>query len=157
MRGSPLIVVLLVGYYVVGNAFALENRVVAGVLLLSFFSAAYLGEILRGGIESVGRTQFESARAVGFNRWQAYRHVIIPQAVRRVLPAVAGLFIMLVKDSSLLSYIGTPEFKKAMDNARSATFTGLEAYIPLAIGYLCMTLPLAYLAARLERRFAYES
>ncbi len=157
VRGSPLIVVLLVGHYVVGNAFGLDDTRVAGVLLLALFTAAYLGEILRGGIESVSRTQFESARAVGFDRAAMYRHVILPQAVRRVLPAVAGLFIMLVKDSSLLSYIGTPEFKKAMDGARAATYTGLEAYLPLAAGYLMLTLPLAWFASRLERRFAYES
>ncbi len=157
MRGSPLIVVLLVGYYVIGNAFGVENRMIAGILLLSLFTSAYLGEILRGGIESIGRTQFESARAVGFDRIQAYRYVILPQAIRRVLPAVAGLFIILIKDSSLLSYIGTEEFKKVADNARSATFTGLEAYLPMAIGYLAMTIPLAWVAKRMERRFAYES
>ena len=88
----------------------------------------YLGEILRGGIDSVGKTQFEAARAVGFSTFQTYRFVIIPQAVRRVLPAVAGLFIMLVKDSSLLSVIGAEEFTKRTEIARAATFTGSTSF-----------------------------
>jgi hypothetical protein len=70
--------------------------------------------------------------------------------------AIAGLFIILIKDSSLLSYIGTEEFTKQADIARAATATGLEAYIPLALGYLALTIPLAYVAKLLERRFAYE-
>lgn len=157
VRGSPLLVVLLVGYYVIAQAFHAHDRVLIGVILLALFAGAYLGEILRGGIESVGKTQFDSARAVGFSRVQAFRHVILPQAIRRVLPAVAGLFIILVKDSSLLSQIAVEEFTKRSESARSATYTGLEAYLPLAVGYLLITIPLAYLAARLERRFAYES
>ena len=126
-------------------------------MLLAIFSGAYLGEILRGGIDSVGKTQFEAARAVGFSTFQTYRYVIIPQAVRRVLPAVAGLFIMLVKDSSLLSVIGAEEFTKRTEIARAATFTGLEAFIPLALGYLLITIPLALLARYLERRLNYEA
>jgi His/Glu/Gln/Arg/opine family amino acid ABC transporter permease subunit len=157
VRGSPLLVVLLVGYYVIAQAFNVNDRILIGVILLALFAGAYLGEILRGGIESIGRTQFDSARAVGFSSIQVFRYVILPQAIRRVLPAVAGLFIILVKDSSLLSQIAIEEFTKRSESARSATYTGLEAYIPLAIGYLLITIPLAYLATCLERRFSYES
>ncbi|MCH2025757.1 MAG: ABC transporter permease subunit [Verrucomicrobiales bacterium] len=157
VRGSPLLVVLLFGYYVIAEAFNVNGRIIVGILLLALFAGAYLGEILRGGIDSVGKTQFDSARAVGFSQSQTYRYVIIPQAVRRVLPAVAGLFIMLVKDSSLLSVIGAEEFTKRTDIARAATFTGIEGYLPLALGYLLITIPLAYCSKRLERRFSYES
>ncbi|MEE2807732.1 MAG: ABC transporter permease subunit [Verrucomicrobiota bacterium] len=157
VRGSPLLVVLLFGYYVIAEAFNVNGRIIVGILLLALFAGAYLGEILRGGIDSVGKTQFDSARAVGFSRSQTYRYVIIPQAVRRVLPAVAGLFIMLVKDSSLLSVIGAEEFTKRTDIARAATFTGIEGYLPLAVGYLLITIPLAYYSKRLERKFSYES
>ena len=157
VRGSPLLVILIVGYYVIAEAFSVGDRLLVGVVLLAVFSGAYLGEILRGGIDSVGKTQFEAARAVGFSTYQTYRYVIIPQAVRRVLPAVAGLFIMLVKDSSLLSVIGAEEFTKRTEIARAATFTGLEAFIPLAIGYLLITIPLALLAKGLERRLDYET
>ena len=157
VRGSPLLVILIVGYYVIAEAFDVNDRLLVGVVLLAVFSGAYLGEILRGGIDSVGKTQFEAARAVGFSTFQTYIYVIIPQAVRRVLPAVAGLFIMLVKDSSLLSVIGAEEFTKRTEIARAATFTGLEAFIPLAIGYLLITIPLALFARYLERRLNYET
>ncbi len=157
VRGTPLLVVLLVGYYVIGNAVGLDSKVWVGILLLGLFAGAYLAEVLRGGVESISSTQFEAARAVGFDRFQTYRYVIVPQVVRRVLPAVAGLFIMLVKDSSLLSVIGTAEFTKQTDIARAATFTGLEGYLPLAVGYLLITLPLAWIAKKLEARFTYES
>ena len=83
--------------------------------------------------------------------------MIIPQAVRRVLPAVAGLFIMLVKDSSLLSVIGAEEFTLRTDIVRANTYTGIEAYLLLAVGYLLITIPLAYCSKRLERKFSYES
>ena len=157
IRGSPLLVILIVGYYVIAEAVDVNNRLLVGVVLLAVFSGAYLGEIIRGGIDSVGKTQFDAARAVGFSTVQAYRYVIIPQAVRRVLPAVAGLFIMLVKDSSLLSVIGAEEFTKRTEIARAATFTGLEAFIPLAVGYLLITIPLALVSRYLERRLTYES
>ena len=157
VRGSPLLVVILFGYYVVFEPFNVNNKIFVGILLLALFAGAYLGEILRGGIESVGKTQFDSARAVGFSRSQTYRHVIIPQAVRRVLPAVAGLFIMLVKDSSLLSVIGAEEFTLRTDIVRANTYTGIEAYLLLAVGYLLITIPLAYCSKRLERKFSYES
>ena len=157
VRGSPLLVILIVGYYVIAEAFDVNHRLLVGVVLLAVFSGAYLGEILRGGIDSVGKTQFEAAKAVGFSTFQTYKYVIIPQAVRRVLPAVAGLFIMLVKDSSLLSVIGAEEFTKRTEIARAATFTGLEAFIPLAVGYLLITIPLALFARYLERRLNYET
>jgi polar amino acid transport system permease protein len=157
IRGSPLLVILIVGYYVIAEAVDVNNRLLVGVVLLAVFSGAYLSEIIRGGIDSVGKTQFDAARAVGFSTFQAYRYVIIPQAVRRVLPAVAGLFIMLVKDSSLLSVIGAEEFTKRTEIARAATFTGLEAFIPLAVGYLLITIPLALVSRYLERRLNYES
>jgi polar amino acid transport system permease protein len=118
VRDTPLMVQLLVGYFVIFAplmARTLDNigwneKMIIGIILLSLFEGAYLGEIFRGGVESIPRTQWESARAVGFNRRQVYRHVIFPQAMRRVLPAVAGQFVSLIKDSSLLSIIGVQEF-----------------------------------------------
>ncbi len=164
VRGTPLLVVILVGYYVLfsqvlaseGRPY-IENRQFVGILLLSVFSGAYLGEILRGGIESIPRTQIEAARAVGFDRRQVYRHVIFPQALRRIMPALAGQFVSLVKDSSLLSVIGISELAQANQQFVSATYGGLEACVPLAIGYLIITLPLAWLSHRLEQRYKYET
>ncbi len=157
VRGTPLLVQLLIGYYIVANALGVQNQILSGVLLLSAFTGAYLGEIFRGGIEGVGRSQFESARAVGFDRWQSYRYVILPQAVRRSLPAVTGQFVSLIKDSSLLSVLGIAELTQQARIANSATFNTLEGFVVLAFGYLVLTLPLSWLAAALERRYAFES
>jgi len=165
VRDTPLLVHLLFGYFVIfaplisrplGEA-GFNDKLLIGILLLSIFEGAYLGEILRGGVESIPRTQWESARAVGFNRFQIYRYVIFPQAIRRVLPAVAGLFVSLIKDSSLLSIIGVTEYFYNTKNFISRSYAGLEGYIPLALGYLILTLPVAWLSHWLEKRFRHET
>jgi len=165
VRDTPLLVQLLVGYFVIFaplmsrtlEGIGWDDKLVIGIILLSLFQGAYLGEILRGGVESIPRTQWESARAVGFDRTQVYRFVIFPQALRRVLPAVAGQFVSLIKDSSLLSVIGVQEFAYQARVYTSRTAGGLEAYVPIAIGYLVLTAPIAFLAHRLERRFRDET
>jgi polar amino acid transport system permease protein len=128
-----------------------------GVVLLASFEAAYLAEIFRGALESIGRSQRESARAVGFDTWQMYRYVLIPQALRRALPATAGEMVSLVKNSSLLSVLGIEELTQMTRLINSRSYTALEGFIPLALAYLCLTLPLTWWAQRLERRFAYET
>ncbi len=165
VRDTPLLVHLLFGYFVIFaplisrplGEHGFDDKLVIGVLLLSVFEGAYLGEILRGGVESIPKTQWESARAVGFSRFQVYRYVIFPQALRRVLPAMAGLFVSLIKDSSLLSVIGVAEYFYNTKNFISRTYAGLEGYVPLAIGYLILTLPVAWLSHWLEKRFRHET
>lgn len=165
VRDTPLLVHLLFGYFVIFaplvsrplGEYGWNDKLVIGVLLLSVFEGAYLGEILRGGVESIPRTQWESARAVGFSPFQIYRHVIFPQALRRVLPAVAGLFVSLIKDSSLLNVIGVAEYFYNTKNFINRTYAGLEGYIPLALGYLLLTLPVAWLSHWLEKRFRHET
>jgi polar amino acid transport system permease protein len=157
IRGTPLLVQLLIGFYVVATAVGLENRYVAGVLLLSLFSGAYMAEIFRGGLDAIPKAQIDSGRAIGLTRWQSLRLVVLPQAVRLVLPAVAGQLVSLVKDSSLLSVIAISEFTLAAQEVNSFTYSTLESYLPLAAGYLVLTLPLSALARWLEYRFRYET
>ena len=157
VRGTPLLVQLLIGFYVIAAAVRLENRYVVGVLVLALFSGAYMSEIIRGGLDAIPRTQRDAARAIGLTPWQSFRLVIVPQAVRLVLPAVAGQFVSLVKDSSLLSVIAVSEFTLAAQEVNSFTYSTLESYIPLAIGYLALTLPLSAASRWLERRFRYET
>lgn len=156
-RGTPLLVQIYLYFYVFGHALHLENRYVVGPLILAAFSGAYISEIVRAGIESVGRTQLESARAIGLTRLQTYRHVIFPQAIRQMLPALAGQFVSLVKDSSLLSVIGIEEFTQAAGNVSSNTLAQFESYLPLALGYLIITLPIALWTQRMERRAKFET
>ncbi len=157
VRGSPLLVQLLVGYYIVANALRIDQPLLVGLLLLGAFHAAYLAEIFRGAVESIGASQLEAARAVGFDQRQTYRFVIIPQALRRALPGTTGQLVSLLKDSSLLSVIGIEELVQKVKIMNSASYTALEGYVPLALAYLVVTLPLSHLARRLEGRFAYET
>jgi len=157
IRGTPLLVQILVFYYVVANGMGLENRLVAGVIILSFFSGAYLAEMIRAGIEAIPSSQIESARSIGLTAFQSYRFVIAPQALRHILPPLAGQFASLIKDSSLLSIIGIGEFTLAAQQVNSATFRTLESYLPLAIGYLALTLPVSLLSKLLEKRLRYEA
>jgi polar amino acid transport system permease protein len=162
VRGMPLLSLVLIGFYVVLNnqvvsdlleSVNLGGKMFAGILLLSVFTGAYLTEILRGGLESIPQAQLDSARAVGFDRRQVLRYVVFPQALRRVLPALAGQFVSLVKDSSLLMVIGVNEFTYQARAFYAATYLGVEAFLPLAAGYLLLTLPIAAFAHWLERRF----
>jgi polar amino acid transport system permease protein len=157
IRGTPLLVQLLILFYVVADAVGLHNRYAAGILILAVFSGAYIAEMIRAGIESVGRSQLESARAIGLTRRQTYRHVIFPQAIRHVLPPLAGQTASIIKDSSLLSILGIGEFTLAAQQVNSATYSTLESYLPLAVGYLALTLPVSLLAQRWEKKFRYET
>lgn len=157
VRGTPLLVQLLILFYVVANAIGLQDRYAAGVIILAIFSGAYIAEMIRGGIESVGKSQLESARAIGLTRAQTYRHVIFPQAIRNILPPLAGQAASIIKDSSLLSILGIEEFTLAAQQVNSATYSTLESYLPLAVGYLALTLPVSLLARGLERKFRYET
>lgn len=165
VRDTPLLVQLLVGYFVIfaplfSRTFSdigWNDKLLIGILLLSLFEGAYLGEIFRGGIASIPKSQWESALAVGFTPWQTWRLIIIPQALRRVLPAVAGQFVSLIKDSSLLSVIGVQEFAYQARIYTSQTYGGIEAYVPLALGYLLLTAPVAWFSHRLESRFRDET
>jgi polar amino acid transport system permease protein len=157
VRGMPLLVLILVLFYVVANALGIHDRLLIGVVVLSLFAGAYIAEIIRAGIESVGASQLESARAIGLNGRQTYRYVIFPQALRQVLPPLAGQFASIIKDSSLLSVIGLAEFTYAAQQVNSATFSTLESYLPLAVGYLILTLPISLWTHSLEKTLRYET
>ncbi|MCX7390184.1 MAG: amino acid ABC transporter permease [Planctomycetota bacterium] len=157
VRGTPLLVQLLIGFYVVASAVGLDNRFVVGVLSLSLFSGAYMAEIFRGGLAAIPQTQRDAARAIGLSQWQSMRLVILPQALRLVLPPIAGQLVSLIKDSSLLSVIAISEFTLNAQEVNSFTYSALESYLPLAAGYLMLTLPLSWLARLLESRFRYET
>jgi polar amino acid transport system permease protein len=105
----------------------------------------------------VGLSQLESARAIGLTTAQTYLYVIFPQAFRQTLPPLAGQFASLIKDSSLLMILGISEFTFSAQQAASATFSNLECYLPLAAGYLILTVPISLLSRALEKRFRYET
>ena len=157
VRGTPLLVQILFLYYVTANAIGISDRNVAGVVILSLSYGAYLSEIIRAGIESVGKSQLDSAKAIGLTAAQTYRHVIFPQALRQILPSLAGQFVSLIKDSALLSVISVGEFTKNAEETGNITFSALECYLVLAAGYLILTLPISFLTRYLEWRSRFET
>ena len=156
IRGTPLLTQILIGYYLIADAIGWDSRFGVGLVILSCFSGAYLSEIFRGGIESIPKSQWLSARAIGFTGSQTYRYVVIPQAIRRVLPGSAGQFANLIKDSSLLFVISVHEFTMQAREANANTYATFEAYLPLIVGYFLLTFPVSLLSRHLENRFRYE-
>lgn len=157
IRGTPLLVQLLFFFYVFAAAIGLENRYLVGILTLSIFSGAYIAEIFRSGIESIRKTMLESATAIGLTNWQTYRYVIYPISIRQILPPLAGQFASIIKDSSLLSILGISELTYAAQQVSSATYSTLECYFPLAIGYLILTFPISMFSKFLEKRTRHEA
>jgi len=157
LPGTPFLVQILIFFYVIAEALGIQNRYLAGIVILAMFAGAYISEIIRAGIESVSETQLETARAIGFTPSQIYRHVIMPQVTRQVLPPLAGQFASLIKDSSLLSVISVSEFTLNAQEVNAFTYSTLESYLPLALGYLVLTLPISLWTKRLEERFRYAT
>ncbi len=157
IRGTPLLVQILIFFYVIANAAGLNNRFWLAVLILSNFSAAYISEILRAALQGIPQSQWDAAKALGLNKSQTYLHVILPQLFKAALPALAGQFASIVKDSSLLSVIAVSEFTLSAQEINSLTYSTLEAYIPLAIGYLLITAPIAWISHKIEMKLQYEA
>jgi len=152
IRGTPLLVQILIFYYVFANSLGLDNRYVVGIVILALFSGAYVSEIIRAAIQSIEKDQFEASLSLGMNKYQMYRYIIFPQAFTRMLPALTGQFASIIKDSSLLSIISISEFTMNAQEVNAYTYSTLESYIPLAIGYLLLTYPISYYTSTLEKR-----
>ncbi|CAG8864258.1 hypothetical protein PS627_00940 [Pseudomonas fluorescens] len=153
VRGTPLLVQIFIFYFFIGTVLNL-SREFAGVAALALFTGAYVAEIVRAGVQSIARGQGEAARSLGLNSSQSMRHVILPQAFKRVLPPLAGQFISLVKDTSLVSVIAITELTKSGREAITTSFSTFEIWFCVAGLYLLINLPLSHIASRLERRLA---
>ena len=153
IRGTPLLVQIFIAYFFIGTVFNL-NRNVAGVGALSIFAGAYVAEIVRAGIQSIPRGQMEAARSLGMNVFQAMFHIILPQALKRTLPPLAGQFISLIKDSSLVSVIAITDLTKSGREIITSTFATFEVWLTVAAMYLVVTSLMSQLVFYLERRFA---
>jgi ABC-type amino acid transport system permease subunit len=122
------------------------------VIACALNSAAYVAEIIRGGIMSVDHGQMEAGRSMGFSYIQTMRHIILPQAMKSALPSLCNEFIALIKETSILSYIALTELTKAGDYIRSRTYSAFTPYIISGLLYLGMTLILTRLIGKMERR-----
>jgi polar amino acid transport system permease protein len=152
IRGTPLLVQILIFFYVFANNLGFENRYIVGTFILAIFSGAYVCEIIRAAIQSIEKEQFETSWSLGMTNYQMYRYIIFPQAFKRMLPALTGQFASIIKDSSLLSIIAISEFTMNAQEVDAITYSTLESYIPLAIGYLILTYPISYYTKSLENK-----
>jgi len=169
IRGIPMLVLIffiaLVGVPILvdwlnGLGIPLENKdipmEVRGVIALSVTYGAFLAEIFRAGIQSIGRGQMEAARSVGMSYGKAMRYVILPQAVRNVLPALGNDFVAMVKDSSMVSLLAVGDITYMAKVYSGSSFRFREAYTILALSYLAMTIGLSRILNRIEKRMSTD-
>lgn len=151
IRGIPLLVQLFYIYYALGKFIRVPDMV-AAVIAMAVCYGAYLGEIFRAGIMAIDKGQAEAARSLGFSRAQTMRFVILPQAMRVILPPVGNEFIMLLKDTSLVSILAVADLLRRGREFASETFLYFETYTVVALVYLIITLLLSKLVSKLEER-----
>ncbi len=153
IRGTPVVVQLLIIYFVIFGSVDISKILVA-VLAFGLNSGAYVAEIVRSGIMSIDNGQFEAGSSLGLSYRQTMTNIILPQAFKNVLPALANEFIVLVKESSVAGYIAIADLTKGGDTIISQTFNPFLPLIAVACIYLIMVMFLTYLVTKLERRLA---
>lgn len=151
VRGIPLLVQLFYIYYALGRFLKVPDMV-AAVIAMSVCYGAYMGEIFRAGIRSIDKGQTEAARSLGFNKRETMFLVILPQAWRTILPPVGNEFIMLLKDTSLISILGVADILRRGREFASESFYYFETYTMIALVYLIITLILSKCVARMEHK-----
>lgn len=152
IRGTPTLVQLLIMYYVVFSS--AKNGVPVAMLAFGINSGAYVAETIRGGIMSIDRGQMEAGQSLGLSRTQTMRSVILPQAIKNILPALGNEFIMLLKETSISGYVAINDLTFAGDRIRSSTFIMFAPLLIVALIYLVIVLGLSQLLKVLERRLA---
>lgn len=152
-RGTPMVVQLLIGYFVLIPALNLHlDATVVAVLVFGLNSAAYVSEIMRSGIQSVDAGQLEAGRAVGLPYWTAMLKIVIPQALKNILPTIGNEFITLVKDTSVVSFIAVVDVTKAFRAIGDANYEYVVPYLMLAAVYLVLVLLITWGVRGIEKR-----
>jgi polar amino acid transport system permease protein len=153
-RTTPALVQLIWVFYVLPLLLHIAlSPVTSGVIALSLNASAFFAEVFRGGIQSIPQGQWDAAAVLGYRKRSTIFRVILPQGLRRALPATANIFISLLKDSSLLSVIAVPELTYQAQTQAAQAFRPLELYTALAVAYFALTYPLSLASTWLERRF----
>lgn len=151
IRGTPVLTQLMIIYFVIFAPFRV-SKVIVAIIAFGINSGAYVAEIVRGGIMSIDAGQTEAGRSLGFNYMQTMYHIVIPQAFKAVLPALANEFIVLIKETSVSAYIGLNDLTRGGDIIRGVTYTAFMPLIAVALIYLCIVMILSYFVTKLERR-----
>lgn len=150
IRGTPVVVQLMITYYIIFASS--NNKMLIAILAFGINSGAYVAEIVRGGIMSIDAGQFEAGRSLGFNFVQTMRYIVIPQALKNVLPALANEFIVLLKETSVSGYIALEDLTKGGDIIRGRTYSAFMPLIAVALIYLVLVVFFSWLVSKLERR-----
>lgn len=163
VRGTPIVVQAFIFAYGIpqllqanGVQFKWANLVIPALLVCGLNSAAYMAEVIRSGIQAVDKGQMEAARSLGMNRTKAMRLIIIPQAIRIILPAIGNEFVTLIKETSVLSFVGVVEIMRRGNLWNAATFETFPAYIGVALAYMILTIPLSKVVTYLEKKMSDE-
>lgn len=151
IRGTPIIVQLLIFFYVIFASVHID-KIFTAVLAFGINSGAYVAEIFRSGIMSIDKGQFEAGRSIGFNYFQTMIFIIMPQAFKNVLPALANEFVVLLKETSVAGWIGIADLTKGGDIIRSQTYNAFFPLIGVAIIYWIIVTIMTFAVSRLERR-----
>ncbi|KAI4440644.1 MAG: amino acid ABC transporter permease [Ruminococcus sp.] len=151
IRGTPVVVQLLIIYFVIFGTVDISKILVA-IMAFGINSGAYVAEIFRSGIMSIDNGQFEAGRSLGFNYSQTMRYIIMPQAFKNVLPALGNEFIVLLKETSVSGYIALQDLTKGGDIIRSRTYDAFMPLLAVALIYLVMVMIFTRLVNMLERR-----
>ena len=154
-RGTPMVVQLLIGWFILLPALGwqIDNTVVAA-LVFGMNSGAYVSEIMRSGIQAVDIGQLEAARALGLGYWTSMLKIVIPQGIKNILPTLGNEFIILVKDTSIVSFIAVVDITKAFRQIGDANYSYIIPYLMLALIYLVIVLLITWLIKLMERRLA---
>ena len=153
IRGTPVVVQLLIIYFVIFSSMRVDKSV-AAILAFGINSGAYQAEIFRSGINSVPKGQMEAGRSLGFNYAQTMILIIMTQSIKNILPTLANEFIVLMKETSVAGYIALEDLTKAGDVIRSRTYSAMMPFLAVALLYLIMVMLFSYLVKLLERSLA---
>ncbi len=164
IRATPMLVQLFIVYNILLSGLSLPRfklfgfirfeRFLPGVIALSLNSGAYLSEIIRSGIQSIDGGQTEAARSLGMTQWQNMQLIVLPQAIKNILPAIANEFVTIIKESSICYTIGVQEIMYGVNSIKGATFSIGEPLIIAAAVYFCLTFPTSKIIAYFERRMS---
>ncbi len=162
-RATPMVVQVFIIFYVVFNGvkvlpgvklfgFIRFDRFFPAVVALALNSGAYLSEIIRSGIQSIDGGQTEAARSLGLSAWKTMRFVVLPQAIKNILPAIANEFVTIIKESAICYTIGVQDIMSAVNTVKGSTYRMGEALIIATVLYFCLTFPTSKIIAHFERK-----
>ena len=153
-RGTPMVVQLLLGYYVLLPALGIVvDATVVAIIIFGLNSGAYVSEIMRAGIQSVDHGQLEAGRALGLPYWTAMLKIVIPQSIKNILPTLGNEFIVLIKETSIVSFITVTDITKAFRQIGDANYEYVVPYLMLALIYLVLVMLITFGIKIMERRF----